>query len=219
MARFKVLRLVVSHVHLYTKLDEFGKNYDASVKAILEQDMKWLASNARNPVDEDSNIPLDEDSDSDNSECESQQSKSDDSESDDCLTVPVTVHDLHPSPSSNGQKITIDNIDYRKEVHYMTTDHQTEDVHYLTVSATTNRVNGNHLSSLTPVDGLKEMYNGLCIPNHLEQSAQRENYISLVERIIVNNVPCMSFLKDVVVQHIPHQFSAKVRSPTETVSL
>jgi hypothetical protein len=100
----------------------------------------------------------------------------------------------------------------------MTTDHQTEDVHYLTVSATTNRVNGNHLNSLTPEDGLKDMYNGLCIPNQLEQSAQRENYISLVERIIVNNVPCLSFFKDVVVQHIPHQFSAEVRSPTETVS-
>ena len=29
----------------------------------------------------------------------------------------------------------------------------------------------------------------------------------------------MSFLKNVVVQHIPHQYSAEVKSPTETVSL
>ena len=179
----------MSHVHLYTKLDEFGKNYDASVKAIREEDMKWLTSNAKVPVGEDSNVPVGENSDSDDSEGESQQSNSDDSESDECPTVSVTVNtgNQRPCIPSNGQKITIDNIDYRKEVHYMTTDHQTEDVHYLTVSATTNHVNGNHLSSLTPEDGLKDMYNGLCIPNQLEQSAQRENYISLVERIIVNN--------------------------------
>ena len=66
----------------------------------------------------------------------------------------------------------------------MTADHQNEDVHYLIVSATTNRVCGNHLSRSPHVNGLKEMYNGLCIPNHLEQSVQRENYISLVERTI-----------------------------------
>ena len=211
MAQFKVLRLVVSHVHLCQKLDEFGKNYDASVKAILKQDMKWLASNAKLPIDEGS------DSDSD-----SQQSDSNDSESIACPPVgPVsaTVDNFYPSPPSFGQKITIDNIDYRKEVHFMTADHQNEDVHYLTVSATTNRVSGNHLSRTPPVNGLKEMYNGLCIPNHLEQSVQRENYISLVERTIVRNIPCMSFLKDVVVRHITHQYSAEVRSPTETVSL
>ena len=37
----------------------------------------------------------------------------------------------------------------------MTTDHQNEDVHYLTVSATTNRVSGNHLGRSPPVNGLK----------------------------------------------------------------
>ena len=36
----------------------------------------------------------------------------------------------------------------------MTADHQNEDVHYLTVSATTNRVSGNHLSRSPPVNGL-----------------------------------------------------------------
>ena len=199
MARLKVLRLVVSHVHLYHKLDEFGKNHDDPVKAILEQDMKWLASK---------DLPFRVDSDSDS---DSEQSNSEVSESDECPPVRVSVERPYHCPPSKGQKLTIDNIDYRKEVHYMTTDHQTEDVQYLTVS-------GNHLSSLTPVNGLKEMYNGLCIPNRFEQSAQRENYISLVERIIVSYVPCMRFLKDVVVQHIPHQYSAEVKSPTETVS-
>ena len=37
----------------------------------------------------------------------------------------------------------------------MTTDHQNEDVHYLTVSATTNRVSGNHLGRSPPSEWLK----------------------------------------------------------------
>jgi hypothetical protein len=209
VVRFKVLRLVVSHVHLYSKLEEFGKNYDATVKATFEQDNKWLSAN-------------EEENDSSMSESDSQQTDTDELETETIeKDVQVTVVPRAPlqlSPS-NGQKITIDNIDYRKEVHYMTTEHQNEDVHYLTMSATTNRVHGNHLSSTTPVGGLKDMYNGLCIPNHLEQSAQRDNYITLIEKIIVNNVPCLGFLKDVVTQHIPHRYSQETKSPTETVSL
>ncbi|XP_028394529.1 uncharacterized protein LOC114518730 [Dendronephthya gigantea] len=131
MARFKVLRLVVSHVHLYHKLDEFGKNYDASVKAILAKDMHWLASNANVVTNEDSisdNI-LDTASDSSDSsdsdsETESQHGDTDDPENPPDKpdpTVQLHVTKLQPSPPSPGQKITIDNIDYRKEVHYMTT--------------------------------------------------------------------------------------------------
>ena len=47
MARFKVLRLVVSHVHLYKKLEEFGKGFDSSVKSVVEQDKRWLAAKSR----------------------------------------------------------------------------------------------------------------------------------------------------------------------------
>ncbi len=45
----------------------------------------------------------------------------------------------------------------------------------------------NHLSSLTPEDCVKGMYKGSCIPNHLEQTAQRKNYVSLVARTIAHN--------------------------------
>ena len=109
---------------------------------------------------------------------------------------------------SNGHKITIDNVDYRQEVHYMTQDHQTLDRHYLSVCATKNRVHGNHLSSQPrPVDGLKDMDNGLCIPSHLDHSLQRGNYITLIERVLVQNLPCLEVFKDVAVQHIQHAYT------------
>ena len=48
---------------------------------------------------------------------------------------------------SPGFKITIDNVDYRQNVHYMTEGHQNIDKHYVSVNATTNRVPANHLSN------------------------------------------------------------------------
>jgi hypothetical protein len=61
-----------------------------------------------------------------------------------------------PSP---GFKLTIDNVDYHQNVHYMTEDHQNIDRHYVTVNATINRISGTHLSADKPVHGLKDMEN------------------------------------------------------------
>ena len=83
---------------------------------------------------------------------------------------------------SVGFKLTIDNVDYRQNVHYMTEEHQNIDKHYVSVNATINRVSANHLSHKSPVSGIQEMENGKCIPNHTEQKAQRDDYIFLVQR-------------------------------------
>ena len=86
----------------------------------------------------------------------------------------------------NGQEMTIDNIDYRQEVHHMTEDNQTIDRHYLTVCATENRISGNHLSTKQPdYSNLKSLENGKCIPSSKEQLLQRENYIQLTQRALV----------------------------------
>lgn len=121
-----------------------------------------------------------------------------------------------PSP---GFKLTVDNVDYHQNVHYMTEEHQNIDKHYVTVNATTNRVSGNHLSTTTPFDGIAKMENGKCIPNSIEQRLQRDNYITLVERILVENIPCLAFGKDVVQKHIPHRYSKEMAKATNSVSI
>ena len=42
MRRLKSLRLVVSHTQLYRKLDEYGQDYDASVKNMMKQECDWM---------------------------------------------------------------------------------------------------------------------------------------------------------------------------------
>lgn len=110
-------------------------------------------------------------------------------------------------------------MDYKQEVHHMTEDHQNVDKHCVTVMSTENRILGNHLSDKLPDNGILEMENGKCLPNSIDNVAQRENYISLVEEIITTNIPCLNFLSDVATKYIPHQYKKETSNKTETVSV
>ncbi len=116
---------------------------------------------------------------------------------------------------SIGFKLTIDNVDYTQNVHYMTEQHQNKDIHYVSI----NRDSANHLDDKSPTGGINQMENGKCIPNLTEQMVQRENYITLVQRVIVENVPCLDFGKYLVQKHIPHKYSKEASQPTKSVSI
>jgi len=120
--------------------------------------------------------------------------------------------------ADNGRKLVFDNFDFRQEVHHMTQDHQNVDVHWVTHMAVENRVSGNHLPSERPACPIQTLENGQCLPGRLEHHLQRENYIILTERALVE-IPCLSFLKGVVVQHIPHQYSKEMRQTSSIVSV
>ena len=164
MQRLKVLRLVVSHTQLYRKLDEFGKDYDKSVKSMVHQESAWMderqpvpASESHGPVDSEGEVinashgAAGEPSEADVTGKSGKEDSDDDSnhssdESDDDDDTRTKVFYLHANSRPSGQKITIDNIDYSQKVHHMTQDQQIGDNHYLAVCATTNRVSGNHLN-------------------------------------------------------------------------
>ena len=170
MNRLKSLRLVVSH--LYRKLEEYGQDYDKSVISMKKQECECMGSQRHvSPAVEES------DESEHSEESDSSGKNSDDSIESNMVMNKNTTSCISQPP---GQKITIDNINYRQQVHYMTQEHQTVDKHYLTVCATTNRVHGNHMSSTQPTDLLKSMDNGKCIPSHADQITQRDNYITLM---------------------------------------
>ncbi|XP_044173469.1 uncharacterized protein LOC122957424 [Acropora millepora] len=63
-------------------------------------------------------------------------------------------------------------------------------------------------------DGLLQMENGLCLPSRHDHHLQRQNYITLTTRAIVE-IPCLAFLKPVVCQHIQHQYSKETREKSQ----
>lgn len=121
-----------------------------------------------------------------------------------------------PSPDK-GRKLVFDNFDFRQQVHTMTEEHQNVDVHWCTHMAVENRVSGNHLSDTkADADGLLQMENGLCLPSPQDHHLQRQNYITLTTRAIVE-IPCLAFLKPLVCQHIPHRYSKETREKSQMV--
>ena len=128
----------------------------------------------------------------------------------------IEANDAQPSV---GFKLTVDNVDYTQNVHYMTENHQNKDRHDVSINATANRVSANHLSDNGPTCSMDQLENGKCIPSHIKQKAQRQNYITLVKRVIVDNVPCLAFGKELVEKHIPHQYMKETAEPTKSVSI
>ena len=141
------------------------------------------------------------------------------------VTCSICCTDIPPSTtttavalkSDSGRKLVFDNFDFRQEVHYMTQDHQNVDVHWVTHMAVENRVSGNNLLSTRPVCQINELENGQCLPGRREHHLQRENYITLTEKAITE-IPCLSFLKGAVTQHIPHPYSKEMSQTSHVVS-
>ena len=130
------------------------------------------------------------------------------------------VNEVPSDIVSFGRKITFDNIDLFVQPHEVTEDHPNQEIHWVSAMATENRVSGNHLSNEKPKpEKLLSMDNALCLPNANDHKLQRKNYAALVGRILTKHVNCLSFLEDVAVKHIRHQYSREVANPTKTVSI
>ena len=100
-------------------------------------------------------------------------------------------HEDGMSGDEVGQ-LAIENFDYHQNVHHMMEEHQNVDRHYVTVMATENRVTGNDLSDVK-LSG------------------------SIVERILVANIPYLRFLAGVVTYRIPNKYSMEMSTKSNTV--
>ena len=117
-----------------------------------------------------------------------------------------------------GWKIAFDNMDIYQRVREMTEDNQNKDLHWVNHVKITNRVSGNHLPDDKPtLDSVMQLDNCkviLSIPDHI---SHRGNYIVLIERILTEEIVCLSFCTDVVAGHIPHRHSKEMMMKSEKV--
>ncbi|XP_028518482.1 uncharacterized protein LOC114576306 [Exaiptasia diaphana] len=118
-----------------------------------------------------------------------------------------------------GRKLVFDNFDFKQHVHHMTEGNQNPDIHWTTHMAVENRVDGNNLSNAQPPDeDLLKLENGRCMPTSREHQLQREDYITLVERMITE-IPYLDFLKPYTIKHIPHEYSIAMAQKSDMTFL
>ena len=121
------------------------------------------------------------------------------------------------SSLSSGNTFSFDNFDIYQKVCNMTEDNQNKDIHWVNHNAIKNRVSGNHLPDDVPMCDMAELNNDKLLPNCMDHVMQKSDYVVLMERIITEELPCLSFCRDVVTKHIAHPHSKEMAEKTEKV--
>ena len=78
-------------------------------------------------------------------------------------------------------------------------------------------VSGAHLDNTKPVCDINDVTYGTLLPQARDHLNNRENYIVLVQRVLVECIPALGFLKDAVKKHIPHEYSKEMGQKTTKV--
>ena len=120
-----------------------------------------------------------------------------------------------------GRKLqgTGDNWDIRVLVHDMRNDHQNKDLHYFASNLIVDRVPSEGLSQVSPHRSIQTLPNCHFLLSDTETQKLREDFKVLVGRVLVANIPALSFLKAAIPQHIPHRFSKEMAQKSTIVGL
>ena len=118
-------------------------------------------------------------------------------------------------PSFN---IVLDNVDLKVLASDMTSDNQNKDYHWCNHNAHLDRVNPLHLDDDKPRANLEDVPNSAFLPSLDDQNSLLSDFVILVGRVIVENLPAFAIFKDVIPQHIKHKYSEDLKRKTETVS-
>lgn len=121
--------------------------------------------------------------------------------------------------SHPGFVVPFDNIDMHLNRRQMTMTEQNKDVHWVNHEMIENRVPGNHLPSDRQSGDILEVPNAQFFPSADDQRKQRESYLILVSRILVDYFEAFSVFKDVCIRHIPHKYTKEMSTHSNKVKL
>ena len=82
-----------------------------------------------------------------------------------------------------------------------------------------NRVSGNHLDSLKAKADILDIQNIRFLPSLVDYEKQHMDYVILTSRILTNYFDALSPLKDVCIQHIPHEYSKEMSQQSKKVTI
>lgn len=125
------------------------------------------------------------------------------------------------SEVKQGKKLqgTGDNWGIRVLVHDMRNDHQNKDLHYFASTLIADRVPCEGLAQVSLRRDIRTLPNCHFLLNDAETKSLHENFKVLVGRVLVANIPALSFLKAVIPQHIAHRYSNEMAQKSTIVTL
>jgi hypothetical protein len=114
-----------------------------------------------------------------------------------------------------------DNVDKNVSPRNMRVNNQVKSLHYFHMYAAQDRIAFSSASpqSHSQAGDISSLPASAVLPTVGDCIDIRENYIVLAARIIVNSLPHFAFLKNCIVEHIPHQFSKETEKKSVIVPL
>lgn len=120
---------------------------------------------------------------------------------------------------SPSYQITGDNLDLHIKVKHMGSLNQNNDIHWFNLNAVQNRVQGNHLDNAKPIKSILDMENVDFLPSGKDNHTYLHDITALATRVVVKNIPALSCFNDVIVHHIPHQYSDIMKEKSKQVTV
>ena len=131
----------------------------------------------------------------------------------------IQPHVDKSTPDSNqGQTFVIDNLDLRQNVSNMSEENQNLDYHWVNANLISNRVGGNHLPDNGPTQEIMEVQVSDVLPSPEDHLAYAKNIKTHIQRILIKRLPCLKFLQECVVQHIPHPHQKEMNMKADKVN-
>lgn len=121
--------------------------------------------------------------------------------------------DQHP-----GFKLVGDNVDLRLKPRESTISEGNKDLHYYNVMAVKNRVPGNGLNDENPKGTLDSVPWSAYLPTAQDNEDLKTEWNYLVARTISNYIPHFQWFKELIPNHLDHQFIHLAKKKTEVVN-
>ena len=112
-----------------------------------------------------------------------------------------------------------DNVDRKRQVRDVRSDHQGEMIHMYSILAGKSRTQTQTLSRTGVVSSLKSMPASSFLPSMEDVQCIKKNLITLICRILTQYISGLTSLAKVVPKHILHKFSNEMSQKSEVIVL
>ncbi|XP_073728878.1 uncharacterized protein [Misgurnus anguillicaudatus] len=114
-----------------------------------------------------------------------------------------------PTPP-HTYSIIFDNLDFYMHAHHQSSLRNNQSIHWIHHIAVQDRIPIYHLANDKPIGNLLHYDLNLSLPGEAEQMQMRREYIVLTSRILSSYLTVFKPFSNVVLHHIPHQYSAEM---------
>uniref|UniRef100_A0A1A8Q9J2 DUF6589 domain-containing protein n=1 Tax=Nothobranchius rachovii TaxID=451742 RepID=A0A1A8Q9J2_9TELE len=125
----------------------------------------------------------------------------------------VLLPESQPTPP-NTYSIIMDNLDFFMHAHHQSTLHSNRSIHWIHHIAVQDRIPTHHLANDVPLLDLQQYNLTMSLPGHETQTYMRREFIVIGSRILTQHLAVFKSFRNVVVHHIPHQYSEEMAQPS-----